>query len=223
MRNFSKQNIFMFIAALYCSCLIVSNIIAGKTFAFFAWQLPCAVVIFPIVYILNDVTTEIYGFKSARAVVLTGFFANLIAVLAYAAAIALPSSQFFDAQSAFETVLGSTPRLLIASFAAYLAGSLLNSKIMDAMHRRWPKLLMARCITSTLVGETVDAAIFITVSFIGTMPLPALLTMVVLQAGFKTLYEVVVYPLTRVVISQVRKLPDTLPAIQQPEGTAAAK
>ena len=100
MRNFSKQNIFMFIAALYCSCLIVSNIIAGKTFAFFAWQLPCAVVIFPIVYILNDVMTEIYGFKSARAVVLTGFFANLIAVLAYAAAIALPSSQFFDAQGA---------------------------------------------------------------------------------------------------------------------------
>ena len=55
------------------------------------------------------------------------------------------------------------------------------------------------------------------------MPLPALLTMVVLQAGFKTLYEVVVYPLTRVVISQVRKLPDTLPAIQQSESTAAAK
>ena len=73
------------------------------------------------------------------------------------------------------------------------------------------------------MGETVDAAIFITVSFIGTMPLPALLTMVVLQAGFKTLYEVVVYPLTRVVISQVRKLPETLPAIQQSEGTAAAK
>jgi uncharacterized integral membrane protein (TIGR00697 family) len=223
MHNLSKQRIFMFIAALYCSCLIVSNIIAGKTFAFFAWQLPCAVVIFPIVYVLNDVMTEIYGFKSARAVVLTGFFANLIAVLAYAAAIALPSSQFFDAQSAFETVLGSTPRLLVASFAAYLAGSLLNAKIMDAMHRRWPKFLMARCITSTLVGETVDAAIFITISFVGTMPLSALATMVVLQAGFKTLYEVVVYPLTRVVITSVRKLPDELALARQQESAAPAK
>lgn len=202
----TKRDLLVIIACVYCGCLVVSNIIAGKTFALFEWSLPCAVVIFPLVYIINDVLTEIYGFRQARRVILTGFAVNLIAVAAYTATVALPPSAFFDAQDSFAAVLGSTPRMLLASFLAYIVGSLANAKVMDVMHAKMPKLLMARCIGSTLVGETIDACIFITVAFFGTMPVEALLTMVVLQAGFKTVYEVVVFPLTKLCIEKVRAL-----------------
>lgn len=208
MKTITKQKLLVTVACLYCGCLVVSNIIANKTFAFFDWQLPCAVVIFPLVYIINDVLTEIYGFTYARRVVFTGFAINLIAVLAFAATIALPASQFFTEQSSFENVLGSTPRLLLASLSAYLVGSLMNAKIMEIGRKKLPKFLMARCIGSTLVGETLDATLFITIAFAGTMPTETLLQMVILQAGFKTLYEVIIYPLTRVCITRARQLPD---------------
>ena len=197
----------MVAVALYCSCLIVSNVIAGKTFAFIDWQLPCAVVIFPLVYIINDMLTEIYGFKTARKVVLLGFGINLLAVGAYSVTIILPASQFFSEQAGFEAVLGSTPRMLLASFTAYIVGSLINAKVMDVLHQKFPKLLMFRCIVSTLLGESADAALFISIAFIGTMPPEALLTMIALQAGFKTLYEIIIYPITKVVITKVKALP----------------
>ena len=209
MKTKTKQEILVVAVALYCSCLIVSNVIAGKTFAFIDWQLPCAVVIFPLVYIINDMLTEIYGFKTARKVVLLGFGINLLAVGAYSVTIILPASQFFSEQAGFEAVLGSTPRMLLASFTAYIVGSLINAKVMDVLHQKFPKLLMFRCIVSTLLGESADAALFISIAFIGTMPPEALLTMIALQAGFKTLYEIIIYPITKVVITKVKAQPES--------------
>ena len=209
MKTKTKQEILVVAVALYCSCLIVSNVIAGKTFAFIDWQLPCAVVIFPLVYIINDMLTEIYGFKTARKVVLLGFGINLLAVGAYSVTIILPASQFFSEQAGFEAVLGSTPRMLLASFTAYIVGSLINAKVMDVLHQKFPKLLMFRCIVSTLLGESADTALFISIAFIGTMPPEALLTMIALQAGFKTLYEIIIYPITKVVITKVKALPES--------------
>lgn len=206
--SLTSEKLLVITAALYCCCLIVSNTIAGKTFDFFGIaSLPCAVVIFPVVYIANDLLTEVYGFKTARTVILTGFAANLIAVAAYAATIALPSSAFFAGQDAFSAVLGNTPRLLLASFAAYLVGSFANAKVMQVMKGWDDDKLMLRCISSTLVGETLDATIFIVIGFAGTMPVVALFTMVVAQAAFKTVYEVIVYPVTRKVILVARELP----------------
>lgn len=204
----TKAKFLTIAASVYCGCLLISNIIAGKTFDASFAALPCAVILFPIVYILNDVLTEVYGFKTARTVVLTGFGINVLAVAAYAATLAMPSSAFFTAQDAFAAVLGSTPRLLAASLLSYLVGSLVNAKIMDAMRKRNERGLMLRCIASTAVGETLDATMFITIAFAGTMPIEALMAMVVAQAAFKTLYEVVAYPLTRVAIRKAKALAD---------------
>lgn len=204
----NKQSFLVFAAAAYCSCLLISNITAGKTFDAGLVTLPCAVVVFPLVYILNDVLTEVYGFKRARSIVLTGFALNLLAVTAYWVTLALPASEFFTGQAAFQMVLGSTPRLLIASLAAYLVGSLVNAKVMEEMKKRNEKSLMLRCVTSTLCGETLDALLFIGIAFTGTMPLSALLLMVAAQAAFKTLYEIVVYPITRKAIMAAKALPN---------------
>ena len=205
----NKKDLLTIIAVVFVACLLISNILAAKTFTIGSIVLPTAVIVFPIVYIVNDVLAEIYGFKKARQVIYLGFLINLMAVICYTIAIALPAPVFAtDISNAFEITLGSTWRMLIASFTAYLIGSLLNAFVMVKMKERLKKYLMLRCMASTLVGEGIDAAIFITIAFIGTMSLNGLLVMIAAQTLFKTLFEVICYPLTKQVISYVNKLPE---------------
>ena len=206
--NLTKTELYAILTGVFTACLIVSNIIAGKTFDFFSFTLPCAVMIFPVIYIVNDVLTEVYGYSKARRVILLGFFMNLVAVICYNLTIWLPAPAFFENSEAFSIVLGSTLRLLVASFIAYLVGSLVNAKMMTYLKRWDEEKLFFRCIVSTLFGEGLDAILFITIGFFGTMPTEALLTMIVVQALFKTVYEIIVYPITRTVIARVKELPE---------------
>ncbi|WP_296862704.1 queuosine precursor transporter [uncultured Methanobrevibacter sp.] len=206
--DMTKTELYAILTGIFTASLIVSNIIAGKTFDFFSFTLPCGVVIFPVIYIVNDVLAEIYGYEKARKVILLGFFMNLVAVICYQITILLPAPAFFENSEAFSIVLGSTFRLLVASFAAYLAGSLVNAKVMVYLKKWDENKLFFRCMVSTLFGEGLDAIVFIFIGFLGTMPFEALLLMIVAQALFKTVYEIIVYPLTRTVIFKVRKLPE---------------
>lgn len=206
--DLTKTDLYAILVGIFCAGLIISNIIASKTFEFFWITLPCGVIIFPLIYIVNDVLAECYGFKKARRAIYLGFFMNLIAVICYNVTMFLPAPAYFTGDSAFHTVLGSTLRLLVASFAAYLIGSLINAKLMVYLKGKYENKLFFRCISSTFAGEGMDALIFITIGFLGTMPVSALLTMIVAQALFKTAYEVVIYPLTRHVIHNVKDLKD---------------
>lgn len=206
--NSTKTSLYATLTGVFTAALIISNIIAGKTFDFFSLTLPCGVIIFPVIYIVNDVLAECYGYDKARKVILLGFFMNLIAVICYNITIMLPAPVFFENSQAFGTVLGSTLRLLAASFIAYLAGSLVNAKVMVRLKSWNDDRLFFRCIVSTLFGEGLDATIFIFIGFYGTMPLEALMVMIVAQALFKTVYEIIVYPLTRIVIGRVKDLPN---------------
>lgn len=200
--------LYMVLVTIYVACLLISNVTAVKTFSLGPINLPAAVLLFPVVYIVNDLLAEVYGFKKARFAIYLGFILNLLMVSYFALAIALPAGPFFGAQDAFATILGSTPRMLIASLTAYFVGSTLNAKIMvsmrDASRGKGGFALFARCIVSTLFGELCDSLIFITIAFLGTMPYSQILVMVVTQALFKTLYELVVFPVTNIVIKKVR-------------------
>ena len=207
--NMTKTELYAILSGVFTACLIVSNIIAGKTFDFFSFVLPCGVIIFPIIYIVNDVLAEVYGYEKARNVILLGFFMNLLAVIAYNITIILPAPVFFENSEAFGIVLGSTLRLLVASFIAYLVGSLVNAKLMTYLKKWDEDKLFFRCIASTLFGEGLDALIFIIIGFYGTIPVEALILMIVAQALFKTIYEIIVYPLTKYVIGKVKAMPDS--------------
>lgn len=202
--------LYMVLVTVYVACLLISNVTAVKTFSLGPFSLPAAVLLFPVVYIVNDLLAEVYGFKKARNAIYLGFALNLFMVLYFTLAIALPAGPFFGDQSAFATILGSTPRMLIASLVAYLVGSTLNAKIMvslrDASKGAGGIALFSRCILSTLVGELCDSLIFITIAFVGSMPYSQILIMVVTQALFKTLYEMVVFPATNVIIKKVRSI-----------------
>ena len=197
---------FVLVTAVFITCLITANIIAVKLVNVFGLVLPAAVIIFPISYIFGDVLTEVYGYRQARQVIWLGFFCNLIAVIAIWAGQVLPAASFWDGQAAYERILGYTPRLLIASFLAYLVGEFANSfvlaKMKIATRGRW---LWMRTIGSTLIGEGLDSLVFITLAFAGTMPLTGLASAIVTQWLAKSAYEAAVTPLTYRIVNFLKR------------------
>jgi queuosine precursor transporter len=195
---------FLLVAAVFITCLIVANIIAAKVISVGGLILPAAIVIFPISYIFGDVLTEVYGYRKARLVIWLGFFCNLIAVLAIVIGQALPSAVFWDGQAAYERILGTTPRLLIASFVAYLVGEFANSFVLAKMKIATKgKWLWARTITSTLIGEGLDSLVFIPLAGIVTPDFLA--TAIVTQWLVKCAYEVIATPFTYGVVTFLKR------------------
>lgn len=202
----SVSKMFTCIAVIYVTCLILSNLIAGKMWALGSITLPAAVVLFPITYIFGDIFTEVYGFKNARLIIWMGFACSFFAVLVYMLTLVLPHPDFWQNQEAYETVLGTTPRVFIASLIGYLFGEFSNSMILSKMKVAMKgKKLWARTIASTLVGEAFDAVIFITVSFYGTMETGEVLKMILFQYLFKVAYEVIFTPVTYAVVKFLKK------------------
>ena len=198
--------LFMLAGILFAATLLISNIIASKIMMLGPLAVPAGVLVFPLAYILNDLVTEVWGFGKARLVIWTGFAVNLLAVFFFSIGIAVPAAPFWEGQEAFADVLGSTPRIVAASLVAYLVGSFLNAWVMSRFKvMTQGKGFSGRAILSTIAGEGVDAAIFITVAFAGLFPVSALLTMVVTQALVKTAFEIIVLPLTVVAVKKIKK------------------
>jgi len=157
------------IVAVFTTCLITANIIAVKVVTLGWFTVPAAIFVFPVSYIFGDVLTEVYGYRVARRVIWLAFFCNLIFVFFAWIGQILPSADFWEGQSAYESILGVTPRILAASLCGYLVGEFANSFVLARMkiatRGRW---LWSRTIGSTLVGQGLDTAIFITLAFIGT-------------------------------------------------------
>jgi uncharacterized integral membrane protein (TIGR00697 family) len=203
------SNWFLLVAALFVTSLIVSNIIAVKLIDVAGMILPAAIIIFPISYILGDVLTEVYGFARARQVIWLGFLCNLFAVIAIFIGGLLPAAGFWPGQDAYDMILGAVPRILAASFVAYLVGELVNAYVLArlkvAMEGRH---LWVRTIGSTLAGQLLDSAIFITIAFAGIMPVEVLLIAIVTQWLVKSAYEALATPLTYAVVGFLKRADD---------------
>lgn len=200
------SNALLVIVALFVATLLAANVIAVKLIAPMGLVLPAAIVIFPVSYILGDVLTEVYGYSTARRVIWLGFAANLVFVAAAALAQALPPAGFWDGQAAFERILGATPRLLAASFAAYLVGEFANAFVLAKMKiATGGRHLWARTIGSTLVGQGLDSLVFIAAAFAGIIPAEALAGAIVTQWLVKSAYEAAATPLTYIVVGYLKR------------------
>ena len=205
---------FLPVAAVFITALLVSNIIAVKLVSIFGLILPAGVILFPITYIVGDILTEVYGYSRARQVIWLGFACNILMVVAIWAAGRLPSAAFWntgiyqssgEAQRAYQAILGFTPRLLVASFIAYLVGEFLNSFVLAKMKIRTKgRHLWLRTIGSTIIGQGADSAIFITVAFWGILPSSALGMTILSQWLFKVVYEALATPFTYMVANRLK-------------------
>ena len=209
----------MQIGILFCVCLVTSNLLGTKIFRVTDdIALPCAVLVFPISYILNDVITEVWGFKRARQIIWTGFAMNFI-VVAFGGIAALMPAVAPGADTAFCEIFGFAPQVTVASFLAFIIGSLMNAYVMTRMKLAdegksgyvWRFSL--RAILSTIIGEGLDSLIFIPLAFYvfpmifggNQLPLPVMLTMMASQVAVKTLYEIIVLPVTLKVVKYVKR------------------
>jgi uncharacterized integral membrane protein (TIGR00697 family) len=197
---------FVCIVATFVTCLITANITAVKLIVVCGLLMPAGIVIFPLSYICGDVLTEVYGYRQTRRVIWLGFFCNLLTVVAIWIGQILPPASFWDGQPAYERILGYTPRLLMSSFLAYLVGEFTNAFILAKMkiatRGRW---LWMRTIGSTLLGQSLDSLVFVTLAFLGTIPLSHMATAIITQWLVKTGYEVVATPLTYVVVAYLKR------------------
>lgn len=206
LEQMTKTKAYSYLTGTFCALIIASNILATKTLKVEFIMLPCSIMTFPILFIVNDILSEIYGYKMAKNVIYLGFILNIIAVILYSIAIMLPSDS--PNAEAFSSILSTTPRLFIAGLISYLMGNIINSKIMVVLKEKYNDYLFVRCIASTVVGEAIDSIIFITVSFYGVFPGELIMTMICCQVVFKVLYEIIAYPITRKIIIFVKRLDD---------------
>jgi uncharacterized integral membrane protein (TIGR00697 family) len=190
---------FVACAALFVTCLLTANTIAAKLIVVAGVVLTAGIVIFPLSYVIGDVLTEVWGFHVARRVIWLGFACNVVMVAAIWLAGEIPSAPFGASQPAYDEVLGQTPRILVASFAAYLVGELANAFVLAKLKiATQGRYLWVRTIGSTVVGQAIDSVVFVTLAFAGTMPGPVLAGVVVGQWLVKVAYEAagtpIVYP-----------------------------
>lgn len=187
--------LFVILAAFSITALIVANTTAGKQVGLpFGFAATSGIIAIPITFIVNDVLVELYGFRRGAQVVVLSFLMNTLAVLFFAVILAVPGPVTFHDQAAFETVLSSTPRVLVSSALGFLVGSLSNAWIMNRMHiRSGDNNLFARCIVSTAAGETLDKIVFVNCAFLGVLPNSLIWTMIVTQSVIAIVYEAICY------------------------------
>ncbi len=195
---------FVLMAVLFTVCLISSNLFATKVMSFWGINLPGAVIIFPLSYILNDCISEVWGYRKARFVIWTAFAMNILVVLLGQLLVWMPAASFWDGAEHFDYMFNMAPRVVGASLLAFLAGSHLNSIVISKMKissegRRFG----VRAILSSLAGELVDSLVFMPIAFWGT-PVRTLAMMMLAQVSFKVLYEILILPVTAAVVRKVK-------------------
>lgn len=192
-----KNKLIPVLFGMYCAALMIQNVLATKTIDVAIFSVTTGVLVSPLVFIIQDVSSELFGFEQTKKMILLSFAMNFIAALLFQLAIILPPSASFANQEGFAAVLGSTLRITCASFVAYVTGSLINSKIMVALKNRHGKSLFVRAITSTLAGQFCDNAIFVVGAFAFVLPVPVIISMIVGATLFEVIYEIIFYPVTK--------------------------
>lgn len=212
-----KSPLFIGLVVLATAAMLISNVIATKTFSLFGWSiggyeltLPCAVIVFPITYILSDIFSEVYGYMWSRRTCYIAFLMNLLMVAFFQLAILIPGSDP-SLEESFKSVLGATPLTLVAGLVAWVIGDLANDLIFKKLKQKAQEKsdnkiisFMFRATSSSLVGEILDSSIFIPILYVNLLisfnvpypPFYAIVVMILTQALVKTLFEIVISPLT---------------------------
>ena len=197
----------MLMSILFNVCLIAANLLETKVIQLGGLTVTAGLLVFPVSYILNDCISEVWGFRKARLIIWSGFAMNFFVVALGLVAVALPAAPFWEGEEHFNFVFGMAPRIVLASLLAFLAGSFLNAYVMSRMKiASQGKRFAWRAITSTLVGETADSLIFFPIAFGGVIAWPELLVMMGIQVVLKSLYEVIILPVTMRVVRVVKRV-----------------
>ena len=202
--------LFMLFGTLFCVCLITANVLETKQLSFGPINLTAGIIVFPVSYIINDVVCEVWGYGRTRMLIWMGFAMNFFFVIMGAIADWIPGAPYWHGQEGFHTVFGLAPRIAAASFIAFIAGSFMNAYVMSKMKlssqqnrgaqdggaQNFARSFSARAVLSTLFGEVTDSIIFFPLALGGVIPWEEMPSLMLSQVALKTLYEIIVLPVT---------------------------
>ncbi|WP_026571740.1 queuosine precursor transporter [Sediminibacillus sp. JSM 1682029] len=199
----------IYLNALFTGLLVISNVLGVKLFAVGGFVLPAAVIVYVITYLITDVIGEVYGKDAARKTVQAGFVTQLLAMLFIVIAIQLPAAPVFAGQIEFETVLGGSFRVMLASLVSYLASQNLDVSIFHSLKQKHgTKKLWLRNNLSTMTSQLLDTIVFVTIAFGGTVPFGVLIGMIGSQYLFKVLIAFIDTPIAYLLVKLAKK-PET--------------
>ncbi len=198
---------FMLLGILFNVCLIAANLLETKVIQLFGITVTAGLLLFPISYIINDCISEVWGFRKACLIIWTGFAMNFFVVAMGLVAVAIPAAPFWEGEAHFNFIFGLAPRIAVASLLAFLTGSFLNAYVMSRMKLQSKgRNFWLRAIWSTLVGESADSIIFFPIAFGGLIAWRELVVMMGMQVLLKSLYEIIVLPLTIQVVKAIKRI-----------------
>lgn len=204
--NVKISRLQLVLTVLSVSCLLISNIAVSKQMLLpFGIAMTCSNLVFPLTYVLSDVFSEVYGYKWSRFTCYLGFGMNLLLVLVLQLSIVLPYPAYWENQTQFQTIFGTSFRVLIASFSAFIVGDFINDKVFEVMKKKSKNKFFLRAILSSIAGQVVDSVIFCSVAFIGVMSTNDMLMLLAAEIALKTAYEILILPITNTVVKKVSK------------------
>ena len=198
--------LFLLFSMLFCVCLITANVLETKQMAFGPISITGGLIVFPVSYIINDCVCEVWGYRKTRMLIWLGFSMNFLFVIFAALCDAIPGAPYWDNEAGFHAIFGLAPRVAAASFVAFIVGSFANAYVMSRMKvSSQGKNFSLRAIMSTILGETADSLIFFPLALGGVVPNSELPVLIVSQIALKTLYEIVVLPITIQVVKFTKR------------------
>lgn len=193
------------ISIIFTVLLLMSNIAETKIFSFFGYSIGAGTIIFPLLYILSDVITEVYGFKASRKVILIACLCGCLFSLFTYLVYLLPNSEYWQEEEAFEKIFLISPRIMISSVISYFLGEMLNASIIALLKIKWRgRYFILRAMISTLFGSLLESLIFTYGAFWGRLPMQQLLEMIAILTIVKVFYEFLIMPLTIKFISYLK-------------------
>lgn len=206
MTNF-KQKLLLYIAILSASALLISNLAAIKLWDLFGIAVDGGIVVFPLTYIIGDLIVEFYGKKVAKDIIFAGFFVNVLAIIVFYIVIALPAYDGWDMQTAFASVLGFAPRIIIGSLIAYVCSNLFNNFIFTKLKNSkglFASSFIARALGSSAFAHLIDCVIFETIAFFGVLPFNAFIAQASLAYFLGFGFEIILSPIEMFIVKKLK-------------------
>lgn len=198
---------YLYIVGIALTCLLITTSLMGlKFFEVGGVKFGAGMIFFPFCLIIGDILSEVYGFKKARQIIIAALCARIFMFVSATAVVALPPAEEWHNQQAFETIFGSSPRLIVASSLAYLTGELSNSYVMTKMKVQTNgRYFWLRAMASTVIGEMLNSMVYQFSAFGGKMPSDFLAQVVVNGTILKVGIEALVLPVTAYICIRLKQ------------------
>ena len=203
----SQTKFYNLLTVIFIFCLFISNIAEMKIMDVFGFaQVGAGTIFFPLLYIMNDIITEVYGFSASRKAIWAALFFNIAFTVLMQLIMILPDGDDWQEKEAFEVIFMLSPRIVIASLTSYFLGELINSSILSSLKLHFQGRIFAlRAIFSTLVSSFLESIMFGFIAFYGRIPDDELIKMAIMLTIMKVLYEIITLPISLTLVNYLKK------------------